>query len=60
MYIAYSALRPQTKNGKIKNLDQNLQHRIRAYQATCQKYKQQIIEIQKYMPGWLPPFEAKG
>ncbi|MDB5286970.1 MAG: hypothetical protein JWR05_1919 [Mucilaginibacter sp.] len=60
MYIAYSALRTTTKNGTSQIKNKQLQHRLAAYQATCQKYSKEIAAIQKYLPGWMPMFEAKG
>jgi hypothetical protein len=60
MYIAYSALRTTTKNGKSQLKNQQLQQRLEAYQVTCQKYSKEIAAIQKYLPGWMPVFEAKG
>jgi len=58
MYIAHSALRTTTKNGKRTLTDRNLQQRLEAHQAACQKYQQEIIAIQKYLPGWTPAFKA--
>ena len=60
MYLAHSALRTTTKNGKTQLKDNELQLRIEAYRNTCQKYHQEIAAIQKYLPGWMPLFEAKG
>jgi uncharacterized protein YlxW (UPF0749 family) len=60
MYLAHSALRTTTKNCKTQLKDKELQQRIEAYQSTCQKYQHEIAAIQKYMPGWMPLFEAKG
>ena len=59
MYIAYSALRA-TKNGNRDTIDPQLVQRYQAYRATCRKYQHQIAAIQKYMPGWIPPFERKA
>jgi hypothetical protein len=60
MYIAYSALRTTTKNGKSQLKNQQLQQRLESYHATCQKYSKEIAAIQKYLPGWMPKFEAKS
>jgi hypothetical protein len=60
MYIAYSALRTTTKKGKSQLKNQQLQQRLEGYHATCQKYSKEIAAIQKYLPGWMPVFEAKG
>ena len=59
MYIAHSALRTKTQNGKTVVNVPHLQQRLQAYQAACQKYQQEIIAIQKYLPGWTPAFEVK-
>ncbi|MDB5126714.1 hypothetical protein [Mucilaginibacter sp.] len=60
MYIAYSALRTQQKNGKALPINKELTERYEAYQATCQKYQAEIAAIQKYMPGWMPPLKLKA
>ncbi|MFA6247275.1 MAG: hypothetical protein WC615_10055 [Mucilaginibacter sp.] len=60
MYIAYSALRTKPKNGKPDLLSKELTQRYRGYQTACNKYRAEIAEIQKYIPGWLPPFELKA
>jgi len=59
MHIAYSAL--STLQQKPANKHQlQLQERLQAYHATCDKYSREIAAIQKYLPGWVPPFEARG
>jgi hypothetical protein len=60
MYIAHSALRTTNKNGKTALADEQLQQRLEAYRAACQKYEQEILAIQKYMPGWAPEFKVNG
>ena len=59
MYLAYSALRG-TDDPKRQSADPNplpeIQQRYRAYLETCNKYRSHIDEIQKYLPGWMPPF----
>jgi hypothetical protein len=60
MHIAYSALRTKQKNGKNQLANQELNARYGAYQAACNKYKAELTAIQKYMPGWLPPFELNA
>ena len=60
MHIAYSALRTTTKNDKAQLKNQQLQQRLEGYQAICQKYNHEIAAIQKYLPGWMPPFGAKA
>ncbi|WP_162996478.1 hypothetical protein [Mucilaginibacter celer] len=61
MYIAFSALSQQSRDGESRHNNDALNSnesliRFKAYEAACEKYKDQIIEIQKYMPGWMPPF----
>ena len=58
MYIAHSALRTINKNGKPALADKHLQQRLDGYRAACQKHQQEILAIQKYLPGWLPEFKA--
>jgi len=58
MYIAYSALQnqipqPETNNQTPLTADQ-LQTRHQAYQTICSKYRREIADIQKYIPGWQP------
>jgi hypothetical protein len=60
MHIAYSALRTQQKNGKATPVNKELTERYDAYQTACNKYRAEIVAIQKYMPGWAPPFELKA
>ena len=60
MHIAYSALRTKSKNGKNQLANKKLDQRYQAYQTACNKYQAEIAAIQKYMPGWMPPFELKA
>jgi len=60
MYIAHSALRNLNPRRKTKNrpalaADQT-QNRYQAYQTICHKYRREIADIQKYIPGWQPKF----
>jgi hypothetical protein len=55
----YCLQRTTTKNGKSQLKSQQLQQRLESYHATCQKYSKEIAAIQKYLPGWMPMFEAK-
>lgn len=59
MHLAYSALRG-TCDPLHQPIDANqapeIQLRYRAYLETCDKYRAHINEIQKYLPGWMPPF----
>ena len=59
MYIAYSALRSKQKHSKPE-LSKELTQRCEGYQSACNKYRAEIAEIQKYLPGWIPPFELKA
>jgi hypothetical protein len=61
MYIAFSALQqPAEANGNRTNPDTLNEHeplqRLNGYKAACEKYKDEIAAIQKYMPGWMPAF----
>lgn len=59
MYIAHSALRhPQKKQSDKQQTE--LKQRLQAYHAACQKHQQEIVAIQRYLPGWMPAFEMKG
>jgi len=58
MHIAYSALRPGSTKNRTKPANKQLLERYNAYQAVCQKYGDEIAAIQKYLPGWTPPFKA--
>ncbi|TFF33417.1 hypothetical protein [Mucilaginibacter psychrotolerans] len=58
MHIAHSAFRNKTKAGHAQLSTPEMQQRIAAYHATCKKYKQEIAAIQKYLPGWMPAFDA--
>jgi len=60
MHIAYSALRTKQKEAKPQLLNQQLSQRYKGYQTACNKYRAEIANIQKYIPGWLPPFELKA
>jgi hypothetical protein len=60
MHLAHSALRTNSQNGKTELNDKELQQRLDAYNTACQKYRTEIAAIQKYLPGWMPGFEAKG
>jgi len=60
MYIAHSAIQDITPQLPAdKNTDRQ-QHsiRLKAYQATCNKFYQEIAAIQKYIPGWVPAYPA--
>jgi hypothetical protein len=59
MYIAYSALRTTTKNGKSQLKNKQLQQRLEAYHVTCQKYNKEIAAIQKSPPDGCPCLKLK-
>lgn len=61
MYIAFSALRQQSTNHCDQNNTELLNDpeavlRFKAYEVVCEKYKDEITAIQKYIPGWMPAF----
>jgi hypothetical protein len=61
MYIAFSALGQQAINQTDQINAEVLEDneavlRFKAYQAACDKYRDEIRAIQKYMPGWMPAF----
>ncbi len=58
MYIAHSAIKYSTPQlPKDKNTDeQQYSIRLKAYQATCNKFCKEIAAIQKYIPGWVPTY----
>ncbi|RYU91078.1 hypothetical protein EWM62_03835 [Mucilaginibacter terrigena] len=60
MYIAYSVLRDEQKTGKDLPDNNKLNKRLEGYIAACDKYRNEIAAIQKYIPGWTPPFELKA
>jgi hypothetical protein len=59
MHIVYSALSTLQQKPANKHHKQ-LRQRLQAYHSTCDKYSREIAAIQKYLPGWVPPFEARG
>lgn len=60
MHIAYTSIRenePQPKSGLVTENNQT-QIKLKGYYAACHKYSKEITAIQKYLPGWVPPFPA--
>ena len=60
MHIAYTTLqdnKPQPIQGSVIDNHQ-LSIRFEAYYAACDKYSKEITAIQKYLPGWVPPYPA--
>ncbi|MFC0512705.1 hypothetical protein ACFFGT_00780 [Mucilaginibacter angelicae] len=61
MYIAFSALQQSARdNNNQNNLDilneNEALQRFEGYRAACEKYRDEIAVIQKYIPGWMPAF----
>ena len=59
MHLAYSVLNQiavdqQQLQGPQR--DNELILRYLAYEEACDKYRNEIVAIQKYLPGWLPKF----
>ncbi|WPU97265.1 hypothetical protein SNE26_14655 [Mucilaginibacter sp. cycad4] len=62
MYIAFSALRQSTGDNNNQNCSNTLNEhevlqRFEGYRTACEKYRDEIAAIQKYMPGWMPAFK---
>jgi hypothetical protein len=61
MYLAYSAIdkklpaQPQAGEQHEQN-NSEIVLRYLAYQNVCDKYSNEIADIQKYLPGWMPKF----
>ncbi|QEM09295.1 hypothetical protein [Mucilaginibacter rubeus] len=61
MYIVFSAFRQPAQisineyRTDVAN-EQEVLQRIEGYRMACEKYRDEIAAIQKYMPGWLPSF----
>jgi hypothetical protein len=61
MYLAYSAIdikcqsQPQA-GGQHDQTNNEIVLRYQAYQNVCDKYSNEIADIQKYLPGWMPKF----
>ncbi|HEY9534821.1 MAG TPA: hypothetical protein VIQ77_09805 [Mucilaginibacter sp.] len=59
MHIAYTALQDNNPQPTKSSTDNNqLSIRFKAYYAACDKCSKEITAIQKYLPGWVPPFPA--
>jgi len=58
MHLAYSAIAANNNQptGTQHQTDNEQLLRYQAYQQTCEKYRNEIAAIQKYIPGWLPKF----
>ncbi len=62
MHIAYSHIDEIKNNFQSNNkLQKNTELAVRyeAFQAACNKYSDEIIAIQKYIPGWMPKFRQQ-
>lgn len=53
MHLVYNAIKTRS-NQKKKNSES--QKKYDAYVAVCNKYKHDIVAIQKYIPDWQPLF----
>jgi hypothetical protein len=60
MHIAYATLQDdKLRPAQDSAADNNqLSTRFKAYYTACDKYSKEIIAIQKYLPGWVPPYPA--
>jgi hypothetical protein len=61
MYLAYSAIdtKCQSQPQVSDSIDQTTNEiilRYQAYQNVCDQYSNEIVAIQKYLPGWMPKF----
>ena len=57
MHLIYSALRPLQQNAmQTTENPTELALRYRAYLSACDKHRNTIADIQKYLPGWMPKF----
>jgi len=60
MHIAYTAL----QDNKLRPVQNSAAEedpktiRLKAYYTACDKYSKEITALQKYLPGWVPPFPA--
>ena len=53
MHVVYNAIKKRTTGDEKDN---GVQKKYEAYLSVCNKYKHEIVAIQKYMPGWRPAF----
>jgi hypothetical protein len=53
MHLAYSAFNTIAQTNTVNS---TIIIRLKAYQAICEKYKREIVAIQKYLPNWAPAF----
>ncbi|WP_214072408.1 hypothetical protein [Mucilaginibacter sp. dw_454] len=60
MHIAYTKLKDNKSRPTQGNTTDNnqLSIRFKAYYTVCNKYSKEITAIQKYLPGWVPPYPA--
>ncbi|WP_413668900.1 hypothetical protein ACEN9X_02480 [Mucilaginibacter sp. Mucisp86] len=64
MYIAFSALQQSAGDSNYPNTSDNVNEhevlqRFEGYRAACEKYRDEIAAIQKYLPGWVPAFNRQ-
>ena len=61
MHIAFSAFQQPPKGNNIQNapgtlIEHEVLQRFEGYRIACEKHKDEIAAIQKYIPGWQPAF----
>jgi hypothetical protein len=56
MHLVYSKISPGLPPNKVIQNEDEMLIRYMAYQEACEKHRNKITEIQKYIPGWMPKF----
>jgi len=65
MHIVYSVFKESGNQNQSNNQsdlqhpDENFNLRLQAHQQVCNKYRDEILAIRKYMPGWKPMFNER-
>ncbi len=65
MHIVYSVFNEaNNQNQSIpqpvpQHPDEDLNLRLRAHQQVCNKYRDEILAIRKYLPQWQPKFSGE-
>lgn len=62
MYLAYSALpteEPGDNETKNNMMTREFQERFDAYREVCHKFRHEIAEIQRFLPGWMPSLPSR-
>jgi hypothetical protein len=60
MQLVYSSLRPIDNIHEVQQpttVAKKRKLRYYGYKAACEKYRNEIIAIQQYMPDWKPVFK---